>query len=537
MTVVGYADLHCHPMAHLGFGGQHGGRGFFWGNPTDAIDQALPCCTKAHDVWQGGGILPRFTEHETPGFDGFDTFQSWPRHTTVIHQQMYLDSVQRAFRAGLKLIVASAVNNELLADLYQGAAVDTRDELSITAQLQGMRAFAAQCADWMQIVTTPAEARAVMEAGKLAVVLAIEVDSIGGGPMRKDGQLDPNVARAIVQKWWNDGVRLINPIHLVDNALGGTCVSDDRFNLSNHYLFRKWAAKQPEPWFFDVEAGAGDLADVRFLLGGNQENVLLIQLYNQSYPTYIKTVGRGGHANRRGLSAGGAAFVQAMMDQGMLIDVEHMSSHTLDATLLLAEARGYPLISSHTGVRALAVPRPDSVFYVRGCATEAMRSERQLRALKALGSLVGIGGHVGQVAGLSIDSSAGWARAYRYVRDTIGFDSIAIGTDMNGFAQAPGPRFVADAAAPGGLRHLDAHDAVRPIKYGQDLVPVVRQVLEQTALGKKKFSYNTEGLAHYGLLPDFTLDLALSLGGEESLGAFFNSAEAFVAVWEKCATP
>jgi hypothetical protein len=62
-------------------------------------------------------------------------------------------------------------------------------------------------------------------------------------------------------------------------------------------------------------------------------------------------------------------------------------------------------------------------------------------------------------------------------------------------------------------------------------------VLEQTALGKKKFSYNTEGLAHYGLLPDFTLDLALSLGGEESLGAFFNSAEAFVAVWEKCATP
>ena len=54
MAIVGYADLHCHPMAHIGFGGLQNGRAFFWGMPTEPIDQALPCCTHAHDVLSGG---------------------------------------------------------------------------------------------------------------------------------------------------------------------------------------------------------------------------------------------------------------------------------------------------------------------------------------------------------------------------------------------------------------------------------------------------------------------------------------------------
>jgi microsomal dipeptidase-like Zn-dependent dipeptidase len=224
-----------------------------------------------------------------------------------------------------------------------------------------------------------------------------------------------------------------------------------------------------------------------------------------------------------------------MMDRGMLVDVEHMSAHTLDATIALARQRDYPLVSSHTGFRALAVPRPDGTLYVRGCANESMRSERQLRDLKGLGSIVGVGGHVGMISDLTVDTSAGWARAYRYATDTLGFDAVAIGTDMNGLAGAPGPRFVADAGTPSGLRPVQANDPARPIRYGQDFVPVVKEALEQTALGKRKYNYNTDGLAHYGLLPDFTLDVALSLGGEEQLQAFFQSAEAFIRVWERCA--
>jgi microsomal dipeptidase-like Zn-dependent dipeptidase len=528
MSVVGYADLHCHPMAHLAFGGIQDGRALFWGRPTDAVDQALPCCTAAHDVWKGGGILPRFTEHEGPAFDGFDSFVSWPRPTTVIHQQMYVDGVKRAFRGGLRLMVASAVNNELLADMYHRRGVDSTDDAAITAQLAGMRALAEREADWMAIVTSAAEARAVMESGRLAVVLGIEVDSIAGGPMRREGQLDPARAAEVVETWWQRGVRSIIPVHLTDNALGGTAIFDDRFNLSNHYLHSKWASDLPEPWFYDAEAAG----DVEFLLGGNRDNDILIQLYGKGYPSYVKRLGASGHVNRRGLSEAGEAFVSAMMDRGMLIDVEHMSSHCFDATLALAQGRNYPLISSHTSLRALAVPRPAGSLHVRGGAAESMRTDAQLQALAALGSVIGLGGHIGVIKDLNVDSSLGWARAYRHARELIGLDAIAIGTDMNGLAAAPGPRFARDAQ--GALRPIALGDATRPIDYGADLVPIVQQALEQTALGRRRYDYNTDGLAHYGLLPDFTLDVALSIGAPESLRAFFNSAEALVTAWQRC---
>lgn len=538
MGITGYADLHCHPMSHLGFGGQRaGGLGFFWGSPTDPIDQALPCCKRAHEPTGVGGPVPSLTESEGSDYGGYPDFQSWPRHTTVIHQQMYKDAVQNAFLCGLKLIVASAVNSELLADLYDnGNPIDTSDETSILSQLAGMKAFATQCGDWMQIVYSPEEARAVIGQGKLAVVLAIECDSIVGGTMRRDGQLDPANVDAIVAKWWNQGVRLINPVHLVDNALGGTAIYDDRFNLSNHYLFRKYGKNLAQPWWWQAEAAWGGTADVRFLLGANRDNDLLINFYNQGYPEYMKSLGLVGHVNSLGLSAAGDAFVQSMMNRGMLVDVEHMSSRMLDAVLGVAEQRSYPLVSSHTGFRGLAVDRPTgpgAPTFVKGCATEAMRSDAQLLRMQKLGSIIGIGGHVGVVEKLTIDSSKGWARAYRYAQE-LGIDRIAIGTDMNGFPTQPGPRFVFDVTAPFGLRALEPGDPARPLHYGVDLIPIVQKILQQSALGKIHYDYNTMGMAHYGMLPDFTLDVALQQDASESLQSFFNSAEAFIEVWETC---
>jgi len=223
------------------------------------------------------------------------------------------------------------------------------------------------------------------------------------------------------------------------------------------------------------------------------------------------------------------------MDRGMLIDVEHLSSRAFDSTLAIARRRSYPLISSHTGLRALAVPRPPEALHVKGCSNEAMRNDQQLRALKDLGSVLGVGGHVGLIQDLSYDVSTGWAQAYRHAQDTLGFDAVAIGTDMNGLAAAPGPRFASDPAAPGGLRPLNPDDAVRPIRYGKDQIPIIKRALEQTAMGKRKYDFNTDGLAHYGLLPDFTLDVALSVGGKDALAAFFNSAEAVVKAWTTCA--
>lgn len=543
--IIGYADLHCHPMAHLGFGGRIGDRALFWGEPTGPLDQALPCCRSAHEFLQGG-LVPIFTEPEKK-YRGHPDYLDWPRHNTIIHQQMYVDAVKRAFHGGLRLMVASAVNNELLADIYHGRQLPQAfDEHAIRAQLDGMKTFAAANKSWMEVVRTPGEARAAILAGRLAVVLAIEVDSIVGGSMRHDGDLDPTAAAATVQKWWDEGARLINPIHLVDNALGGTAIFDDRFNLANHYLHAKWGAPRPAE-FFKVEGvgpGSAD-ADVRYLLGVDPASSLLITVYGKGYPPYAEDHGATGHVNERGLSAAGAAFLEAMMNLGMLIDVEHMSSKALDGTLKLAEARRYPLVSSHTGLRTLAVPRTPQDPFVKGCASEGMRTDAQLRRLASVGGVIGIGGHVGRIRNLDLDCSRSWAWSYRHLRDVIGVDAIAIGTDMNGFAQAPGPRFRYDSAGRlvpivdlPNVEQLPLNqwaERNRPIAYDKDFIPFVGKVLERSALGaRRKFDFNTDGFAHYGMLPDFTLDVALSMGGQESLRAFYHSAEAFIEAWERC---
>lgn len=534
---IGYADLHCHPMAHLSFGGDRNGRALFWGNPTKALPLALPCCTPAHSFWNGAGlsrVLPWFAEHEF-FHEGFNRFRSWPHPRSRIHQQMYVSQVHRAFTCGLKLLVASAVNNELLADVYHRDKRYSGDDLAIEEQLKGIRSMADENATWMTIVQSPGEARGAIDAGKLAIILGIEVDSIAGPEMRREGQLEPQEARQIVDRWWQKGVRLINPIHLADNALGGTAIFNDLFNCLNHYLTRKWTPYLPEP-FYEVDQ-ASKTSGIEFLLSAT--NSLLVSLYSffeGQYPSYIKKVGDVGHINAHGLSSAGEAFIRAMMEKGMLIDVEHMSSRALARTLEIAECEEYPLISSHTAPRAMAVPREESEPITPGCGTEAMRSDEELERLRRLGGVLGIGGHVGIIKHLKYDASRSWAAAYHHALE-LGFESVAIGTDMNGFAEAPGPRFELDNQLPTGLRNIDPSDNLRPVRYGKDHIPRICKLLEQTALGGKKYDFNVHGLAHYGLLPDFTVDLALSPEGKENIGAFFNSADALVAAWSRCAAP
>jgi len=427
-------------------------------------------------------------------------------------------------------MVASAVSNELLGDLYHSHHADTSDDTSMPAQLAYMRTVAAANASWMEIAESPADARRIIAAGKLAVVLGVEADSVCGGAMRRDGQLDPLHVDAIVQKWFALGVRLINPLHLADNALGGTAVFDDRLNLSSHYLVSKYASQLPKPWFFEIDQQKNLLEGVELLLGGNPASGAMITIYHQGYPDYLH-MRPDGHINAKGLTFAGRTFLESMMKRGMLVDVEHMSWHTLDGAIDVAGKHDYPLFSTHTGLRALAPPRGNATW-VRGVAHEGMRTDAQIAALKKLGSVIGLAGHLGPLKDVAYDTSAAWARAYRHARDHLGLDVIAVGTDMNGFIQQAAPRFTRDDQ--GRLHPVDPHNATRALDYGTDVIPHVGTVLRQSVLGSRSFDFNVDGLAQYGMVPDFVTDVALQLGGASALDAFFRSAEGFLRAWETC---
>jgi hypothetical protein len=183
--VWGFADIHTHPMAQMAFGGE-----IFWGQTDGPIETALAWCTPAHGPGGTGtgsvegDILMTFFESTGYGsglghlVGGYPQFDGWPKFTTLIHQQMYIDWIRRAYDGGLRLLVAHAVNNELLAYEYNGKA-PYDDVTAVETQIAAMKTLATNHASWMQVAYSSAEARSIIQQNKLAIVLGVEVDSIG----------------------------------------------------------------------------------------------------------------------------------------------------------------------------------------------------------------------------------------------------------------------------------------------------------------------------------------------------------------------
>jgi hypothetical protein len=58
--------------------------------------------------------------------------------------------------------------------------------------------------------------------------------------------------------------------------------------------------------------------------------------------------------------------------------------------------------------------------------------------------------------------------------------------------------------------------------------------LARCVAGSYAFDYNTDGLAHYGLVPDLLQDLAnVGLPGA-AFQSLFGSVESYLKVWEQC---
>jgi hypothetical protein len=114
-------------------------------------------------------------------------------------------------------------------------------------------------------------------------------------------------------------------------------------------------------------------------------------------------------------------------------------------------------------------------------------------------------------------SSRSFAQALGFARKGLKV-SLALGTDFNGFIAQTRPRFGDLGACGGGFRaEGDAQSHAESVLAGR--------------LGSE---YDERGLSHIGLLPDFLHDLE-KVGAETAF--LMDSAEAFVAMWERAAGP
>lgn len=572
----GFVDLHTHPVSNVGFGGKliYGGASVGALLPSDPDCKPRVRATSegqalGHDRAVHGGfdlfnnrcgnsireILIHMLQGElhasNPPSDayGFPTFRDWPVWNDMTHQKMWTEWIRRSFAGGLRVMVALAVNNKTLGDLVTVANLSgtpdlpTDDKASADLQIDEIERFVAANSDFMEIALTAEDIARITSVPKLAVVIGVEIDHIGNlqtatwsGPVPTTVVPSASELKAEIHRLYNAHVRYIFPIHLLDNAFGGTATYEDLFNVSN-------VRESGAPWRLKCACAVDGIGYVyKSALSG-----LAAEIIGRGVP-FLPGPGptcSSGQRNALALTANGIEGIREMMRLGMLIDIDHMSQDAVDQTLSLAEAvtpGGYPLNSGHNNVRGAGLP-----------ASERALTVTQYRRIAALHGMAGVGS--------SGQDAASWLTLYNQVLTAMGPGAVAgFGTDTNGFGLGmpprPGPqmRVVANPAnAPcqdecpcGDLVTLQCTGCKAQCnrKYPPSTVCVARCDQPAPAVqytdafpasmdGPKTWNYNTDGVAHYGMLPDFLKDVGSLPGGAVVVTNVMSGAEYFYQTWRK----
>jgi microsomal dipeptidase-like Zn-dependent dipeptidase len=510
--MTGFADLHTHQFANLAFGGQG-----FYGSPYRSDPDVLKTCAAIHgaegqkDPLETLYQLSRRRVSFVHSTEGDPDFPDWPRWDDATHQAMFEDWLQRAVQGGLRLIIMLATNNVLaakaagLANGYTGTDMDAVDkQIKAAWDMQAyLDAKLGAGKGWYRIVKTPAEARDVMNAGQLAVVLGIEVDFLFGSEQDSTGLSQAEI-QAQLDKYQKQGVQHIFPIHWADNQFGGAAYANPVQQIFSRIID----------------------------LPGVFQGVFALDLEPSSVRGYPYTFD-GGMVNKKGLNPLGEVLLTELMARGMTFDVDHMSARTRDDVLKIAADNDYPVLASHSVYVDLA---PGG-----NCHEGHLRSE-EIATINAVGGMLAPILHQNNVSGAGFvgpgptiiphtcgETSESWVQAYLYAASKMPGKAIGMGSDFNGFALEPGPRFGNDAC-PGGRFAGPALDQQVTYPF---IATATNIQMPQYQYENRTFDVNTDGLSHVGLLPDFVRELEVLALTPTDLAPLLDSAEGYVRVWEK----
>ena len=497
--VRGYVDAHTHGMAFEFLGGEA-----HCGKPWDRFGApyALVDCPDHSSTNGYGGILESFLSgkpHHDPV--GWPTFQDWPAPESLTHEGTYYRWLERAWRGGQRIFVNLLVENNKLCELYPYKRNSCDDMDSVRLQAHDMyqmqdyidAQFGGPGKGFYRIVTNPFQARKVINAGQMAVVMGIETSVPFGCTMKVDVPAcsisDIDRQLDAVHKM---GVRQMELVNKFDNALSGVAGDNGAVGVAvNTANFLEtgsfWDMQHCAP--ADGESHDRNQVAAPDISAGQQDAlfgaIAKLGLPKVALPLYPTP----DHCNSRGLTTLGEHTIEALAKRHMLFDPDHMSVKARKSALDTIDRLGYHgVLSSHSWATPDAYPR----IYREG-------------------------GFITPYAGDSTGFVDKWRRHVGWA-DPRYYWGIGFGADMNGLGAQGNPR---------------GAGVTNPVTYPFQGINGVT-VRKQTA-GQRTWDINTDGVAQYGLYPDWIQDLAKVAGadGAAITEDMARGPEAYLQMWER----
>jgi len=498
--VKGFVDGHMHQMAFEFLGGKaHCGRPWHpFGAPS-----ALRDCPD-HEVGNGCAAILENVLYGNPArcHDpvGWPTFKDWPHPESLTHESSYYRWLERSWRGGQRIFVNLLVENRVLCEVYPFRATGYNCNEMDSVRREAQRMYELQDyvdaqsggpgKGWYRIVKNPFQARRVINRGKLAVIMGMEVSEPFGCRLVPVNQPAPGCNEASITAALDElrelGVRQLEITNKFDNALTGVAgdggelgvvINGGQFMTSGGF----WDLGPCEdPDNHDNSPGISATEN-------ETQDQIFAGLAALLPPLPLPIPFDQPACNQRGLSDLGEHAIREIAERHMVFDPDHMSVLGRNQALDLLEELDYSgVISSHSWSTPNAVPR---IFKLGGVITPYGRD------------------------------STGFVHKWQEVRDARRgrqYFGLGWGADMNGFGSQGGPRGV---------------DVPNPVVYPFKSFDG-KQTIKQQVSGERVYDINADGVAHYGLFPDWVEDLRI-LSGDRIVRDLSRGAEAYLQMWER----
>ena len=484
--VFGYADPHLHVPAALRAGGLViAGDNFHRFGIPEALGHDADVHGSDGSLDITGNLLRSGEPTGTHDTHGWPSFAGWPVHDTYTHQQVYYRWLERAWMGGLKLLVAQTVEDESLCNVEPRKSHSCDETATVELEAKQLRALqdyidaqsGGRGRGWFRLVYNSRAARRAIERGKLAVLIGVETSGpFGCSELQGQPRCDRTDIDRGIKRLRSAGVRAMFVAHWTDNALAGAALEGGD---KGSFIAALNLAQTGHPF---------STGPCPYPQQGEEVQPASSAIGPVSGAAPVTTPGSRRQCNTKGLTDLGEYAVRRLMDNHMLIEVDHLSEWARQRVLTIAEQRHYPLVSSHTGSGGLWVPE-------------------ELRRLYALGGF----------ASARVDDAAKLPAAILAFRRYGARVGVGLGTDTGGFNALPGP---------------DPASAKKPLRYPfRSFDGRVRFGRQRS--GQRRFDVNKDGVAHYGLMPDLLADVRRKKNGRKALGLLFGSADAYVRTWKR----